>query len=85
MAQTLTYSSKLKLLIMKIKLLILACGFIGLTTLSSCKKDWACKCSLNGNYSTTYTIQDKTLLDARSECKSHEASGGGNTITCSID
>lgn len=55
----------------KVKLAILGLALTAGTVLvgSSCNKeqDWNCKCTVNGNESTT-VIRDKTRKEAKAEC-----------------
>ena len=44
-------------------LLTLTAGF------TSCKKDWACSCTDQSGNTTSTTISNQTLLDARAKCK----------------
>lgn len=48
---------------MKKMFVIMAAGLF----LVSCKKDWACECTL-GSLSHTSTIKNKSLKDATDEC-----------------
>lgn len=68
---------------MKLKLMIICFGIYGLSTLSSCKKDWDCQCNTNGTI-TNNEIDNETLLNARDKCKSEGGSIAGVTTTCSL-
>jgi len=50
-------------LITSVLLLTLTAGF------TSCKKDWACSCTDQSGNTTSTTISNQTLLDARAKCK----------------
>jgi hypothetical protein len=65
------------------KLFIIAA--IGTFVLSSCKKDWTCRCSVNGIDIGTEDIKDKTKKEATSECEGKGMSIAGYTLACSID
>lgn len=42
-------------------------GTISITSSCNKKQDWNCKCTVNGNESTS-VIRDKTRKDAKAEC-----------------
>jgi hypothetical protein len=64
--------------------LILLGALAGSVTLSSCKKDWVCTCNTSGT-TVNHEIDDETLLNARSKCKSYEGTVLGVTTSCSLD
>ena len=49
----------------------LTLGVLGLLALSSCKKDWECKCEVLGTSQTMKTIENKNRSDAREECEEY--------------
>ncbi|MBS1593335.1 MAG: hypothetical protein JST76_05855 [Bacteroidetes bacterium] len=69
---------------MKNKLFILIVSAIAVTSFSSCKKDWTCTCDTSGQ-TTNHEIDNETLLNARSKCKSYEGSVLGVTTTCHLN
>ena len=69
---------------MKIKTLLFCAAVVGMSFMSSCKKDWDCQCNTNGAI-TNHTINNETLLNARSKCKSYESSVAGITTSCSLN
>ncbi|HTN18604.1 MAG TPA: hypothetical protein VL092_13020 [Chitinophagaceae bacterium] len=66
------------------KKLVLAVAALGLISLTSCKKDYTCECTVSGLGSTSTTIKD-TKKKAKDACEkmSSSVSMGGTTITSS--
>lgn len=60
----------------KFVLFVAAAATLGLT---SCKKDWTCTCTYDGETSS-YNIDGKTKKDAEAQCEG-KASVGGVTFT----
>lgn len=60
----------------KFVLFVAAAATLGLT---SCKKDWTCTCTYDGE-SESYDINGKTKKDAEAQCEG-KASVGGFTFT----
>ena len=68
---------------MKTKAIFSLLGIMVMLEFSSCKKDWVCQCNTSGQ-TTNHEIDNETLLNARSKCKSYEGSVLGVTTTCSL-
>lgn len=64
------------------KKVIFAIAALGLISLTSCKKDYTCECSMNGTVLSTTTLHAKKS-DAKSAC-SASSSVGGTTISCAL-
>ncbi len=69
---------------MKNKLFILLVSGITVISFSSCKKNWVCTCNTSGQ-TTNHEIDNETLLNARSKCKSYEGSVLGVTTVCNLN
>ncbi len=67
------------------KVFMFFAGVAIVASLSSCKKDYACKCTASGNGSSI-TAEGGTFKDtkkgAEDKCKVSEGSAGGVTTTC---
>ena len=70
------------------KKLIFILGVFALGGLSSCEKDWSCLCTNQDGNQTSTEINNQTLLNARSKCKSmdYNITAGGVTTSqsCSL-
>jgi hypothetical protein len=55
-----------------------------LSAFTSCKKDWSCSCTDQNGNSTSTSINNQTLLNARSKCKDMGFNIGGASETCSL-
>lgn len=63
------------------KLALLCAGLLFVAVaFSSCKKDWTCKCTING-VSVDYTIEQKTKADAKTACDVYVT----GTTVCELD
>ncbi len=51
------------------KAIIMLFAVVGITTFSSCKKDWVCGCTDQDGNKSNHEIKDEKLLDARAKCK----------------
>jgi hypothetical protein len=60
--------------------LIFAGLFMVAMTLTSCKKDWTCKCTVGG-MSANYTIENATKADAKTACNVYVT----GTTVCEIE
>ncbi len=69
---------------MKSKLTLMIFAVVAVTSFSSCKKDWTCTCNTSGQ-TTNHSIDNETLLNARSKCKSYEGSVLGVTTSCTLN
>ena len=58
-------------------------GVFALILFTSCKKDWTCTCTSNGNFAS-YIIEDQTKSDAKAECDSGDGSAAGITVDCEL-
>ncbi len=61
--------------------------FAGLMLFASCKKDWTCKCTVNGTTSTAAEYKDTKKADAKSSCDALESLAiiADPSASCSID
>ncbi|MDB5282237.1 MAG: hypothetical protein JWO06_1312 [Bacteroidota bacterium] len=70
------------------KKIFLALGLVVVlsTGLSSCKKDWSCICTDQSGNQNSQTINNETLIDARSKCKSMSYTNTtlGTSTSCSL-
>lgn len=57
---------------------------VGMSILTSCKKDWTCECSVNGIQFSSTPLKDMSKSDAESECNGG-GSYGGYTINCELN
>jgi hypothetical protein len=55
-----------------------------LTGFSSCKKDWSCSCTDQSGNTTSSSINNETLINARSKCKDMGFSVGAVSESCSL-
>lgn len=53
---------------------------LGVFSMTSCKKDWTCTCTLNGTAGVPITIANATKSDAEDACSSLEILGN----TCDL-
>ena len=65
-------------------LLALALVVIMLTSLTSCKKDWACYCSNQEGNITTSEIRDETFAQASNNCIRMGYSSGPDSQRCAL-
>lgn len=70
---------------MKKLLFVGAFLFLGSLTLTSCKKDWTCECTVFGQTGSD-VIKDKTKKDAKAECQKNEDDGSafGIPVNCKL-
>ena len=67
------------------KLSFLAVAALFAFGLTSCDKEYTCKCKSDpSGAEATYTIKGKKNK-ATDECKAHNVSSGGVTVTCELD
>ena len=67
------------------RILIAATMLVMVTTgLTSCKKDWSCQCTDQSGNSTSFAINNETLLNARAKCKNMDYSTGATSESCSL-
>ena len=61
---------------------------IALLTLSSCSKDWTCKCTQTGSSGTVIGTTSSTVTgtknEAKASCDEGDATGFGYTFDCEI-
>jgi hypothetical protein len=65
------------------KVAFIAIAAFGLTSLSSCTKDWECECTLgsgNTQLVTTETIETSSLKKARQECEDKDQTTWGTCV-----
>ena len=67
-----------KLLYSTVLILSITMGF------SSCKKDWSCLCTDQTGNTTSFAINNETLLNARAKCKDMNSSTGATSESCSL-
>jgi hypothetical protein len=61
--------------------------FLGLVTmvmLTSCRKDWTCKCTDESSNDTFHVVPDATLNDAENTCNGYEYNNNLGYNNCSI-
>lgn len=59
------------------KVFILCVGVAFVASMTSCKKDWNCKCTVNGQEAATGTF-NATKKDAQDACDALGTSSGGS-------
>ncbi|PIE86818.1 MAG: hypothetical protein CSA03_03510 [Bacteroidetes bacterium] len=70
---------------MKKALFIGVFGMFGIMALASCKKDYICNCTVNGN-EATLQIKDAKKKDAQDACDDAEATyAQAGTASCTLD
>jgi len=66
------------------KKFILFLGAVTVLSLTSCTKDWTCKCTDNNAETTYYQIPDATLNDADNTCESYQYNNAFGYNNCSL-
>lgn len=70
---------------MKKTILIGGLAMFAVVALASCKKDYTCSCTVNGNQATLQ-IKDAKKKDAQAECDEAEATyAQAGTASCTLD
>ena len=68
-------------------LLVVVLVAVGLSTLTSCRKDWVCQCTIvrqNVTSDTSYILNQETRLSAKANCENYEAALPLGSTVCSL-
>ncbi len=63
---------------------ILMLGVVGGLMLTSCTKNWTCKCTDNNDNTEYYEIPEATLNDADNTCESYQYNNAFGYNNCSL-
>jgi len=66
------------------KKLLVIVGVGGMLALTSCTKEWTCKCVDNNDNTTYHDIPDATLKDADNTCESFQYNNEISYNNCSL-
>lgn len=66
------------------KRITLFLGCVVVLALTSCRKDWSCKCTDNNSNTTFYAVPDASFNDADNTCNDNEYHAGPSYKNCSL-
>lgn len=66
------------------KKIMLFIGAVVVLSLTSCRKDWTCKCVTESSNTTFYVVPDASFNDADNTCNGYEYSNPTGYRNCSI-
>lgn len=66
------------------KKIALFLGCVVILALTSCRKDWSCKCTDDNSNTTFYTVPDASFNDADNTCNNNEYHDAFGYKNCSI-
>lgn len=66
------------------KKILLFMGAVAVLSLTSCRKDWTCKCVTESSNTTFATVPDASFNDADATCNGYEYNFGTSYKNCSL-